>query len=168
MMGPARVLEVAGLLGFFSRAGNLSVTDINIPPRDAAPCLCWTDGGKTFYFLERNGIIRRIALDGFKEERAVDLGRKANWLSLSAQGMLVALPDQQEAWLLDPKTLEVKAKMDAPSVTHALSAPSLSVGFAFNHQGDAVHVLDLKAGKTVSQYEAKDFEPTVGLAKPAI
>jgi S1-C subfamily serine protease len=148
--------------------GDLSVAESKLQVREAVPCMCWAGDGKSLYFLERNGILRQIVLEGFIEERNVDLGRKVSWLSRSAEGLLLALPDQQEAWLLDAKTFKVKAKMDAPSVTHALSAASLSVGFAFNHQGDSVHILDLKAGKTSSQKEARDFEQPVGLARPAI
>jgi S1-C subfamily serine protease len=156
------------LRGAEKSVGGISTVEAKLQVREAVPCMAWSEDGKSFYFLERNGILRQIALSDFKEMRNVDLGRKVSWLSRSALGLLVALPDQQEAWLLDPKTFEARSKMDAPSITHALSAPSLATGFAFNHQGDSVHVLDLKTGKTVRQLEGKDFASPVGLAKPAI
>jgi S1-C subfamily serine protease len=158
----------ADLSGTRTTVGGISTSEVQLPAGNAEPCMCWTADGKGFYFLERNGILRRINLAGFKEERKLDLGRKASWLSPSAQGLLVALPDQQEAWLLDTATFKVKQKMPAPSVTRALSAPSLSIGFAFAAQGDLVNVLNLKTGQILRQHNAREFGPLVSLRTPVI
>jgi hypothetical protein len=149
------------------KVGDASVTEVKVAGDKLLPCTCWDSTGKTFYCLENNGTLRRFATDGLKEEKSAALTRKCSWLSLSAKGLLVTLPTNQEVWLVDPKTLEVKTKFKVNSVQRAASVPALSVGFAYGPH-DKLAVLDLESGKVVKEYRPKDFENKAAFFYPAI
>ncbi len=168
--GPAARATNESLLGTASTTGGLTVMESKLPAKDVLTCLCWADGGKAFHALESNGVLRRVEMGQFKEELRLDVGARASWLSPSAEGLVLSVSDLQEVWLLDAKTFKVKARMDAPSVKRTLSAPALSYAYAVNHQGDSLHVLDLKTGATVRQYGARDFDVRggVGFGSPLL
>jgi S1-C subfamily serine protease len=148
------------LTGAKQEIGDVSFDEIKLKASDVLPCLRWTDGGKSFYCLEKNGILRQIELAGLKETRRVELGTPCSWLEMSAQGPLVAVPGQQEVWVLDPANLKPKTKIPAPGVVRIASAPTLSVAFAQGKPDpaqDQLSVLDLKKGEIVKQYTGSDL-----------
>jgi hypothetical protein len=79
----------------------------------------------------------------------------------------------QEAWVLDPKTLKKGTTFPVNKATRVLSAPSLSVAYVFDtgdgpFGGGTLRVVDLKTGKKLKEYEAKDLGKNVGLNTPVI
>jgi hypothetical protein len=136
------------------------------------PCLCSAPDGKAFYLLESNGVIHRFGLPGLAEEKRVEIGNRCSWLSVSREGLCVAVAEQQEVWLVDPDTLQVKTKIAAPGVERAVSAPGLSIAFGVGGQGpisQVVSVLDLQKLAITKQYERKDFSaPLVGFAHATV
>jgi hypothetical protein len=143
------------LLGKQRQVDDLSVTEVKLDATNVLGCLCWLDDAKAFCCVEGTGVVHRIRLDQFKEEQRVDVGHKCSWLDVSAEGLVLTLPDRKEVWVLDATTLRVKSKIPAPGVIRAVSAPPLAVAFATNRLG--VAILDLKAGKPVKQYGAQDL-----------
>jgi S1-C subfamily serine protease len=145
---------------------DLTVTEVRLNAAALAPCLVWARDGKSFYALEGGtGMLRRIALDGFREVQRLDVGRKCGWLSLSAEGLVVTVTDAQEVWLVDAEQLKVKGRCAVASVTRAVSAPGLSVAVAASPgplDGGDLYVLDLKKVDVVKAYKARDFSRDVG------
>ena len=56
--------------------------------------------------------MRRISLPDFKEDAALEAGKKCGWLSVSAEGVVLTANEAQEMWLLDGKSLKVIKKQD--------------------------------------------------------
>jgi S1-C subfamily serine protease len=134
---------------------DLKVTELKLEAGKLLPCMFWDKGGKVFYCADSNGVIRRIRLDGFKEELKLDVDGVCNWLCLSKEGLVLTVSGSQEVWLLDKTTLKVKGKMSVGGVTRALSSPSLSMAYAVGQNG--LTVLDLKKGKGVKAYSNRDL-----------
>jgi S1-C subfamily serine protease len=160
---PAAVPRATGeVLGDEAREiDDIKVTDIKVNAAQAPRCICWSDDGKAFFVLEKEGILRRITLDGVVEAIRLDVGRGCSWLSRSAEGLVLTLGDTHEVWVVDPSTLQVKKKVAVDSVVRAVSSPALPVAFATGDQrGPGAHlsVIDLKTGKVARQYTPQDFE----------
>ena len=63
---------------------------------------------RAFFTLESNGTLRRVALDGFRQEKRLDLNQECSWLAPSAEGLVVTLSGLGEVWVIDPDQLAVK------------------------------------------------------------
>ncbi|HYT90085.1 MAG TPA: hypothetical protein VEL76_15365 [Gemmataceae bacterium] len=136
----------------------LSITTLNLPASQIVNDLVWTHDGQAFFALTSEGVLSRIALNGFLLERKVTFGGPCCFLALSAEGPLVAMKDLQEVWVCDPVTLDVKKKIAAPSVERVLSAPGLKIALATSRRQPSndgtVTILDLVKGTQVGQFEA--------------
>ncbi len=131
---------------------DLTAVTLNLPAKSLLPALLWADPqGSAFFALEGDtGVLRRISFPDCKVVKKADLERKFNWMSLSAEGLLLSQTDSDKMWLVDPATLQVKAKIVVPKLKRAVSAPSLSWAVAcdlveFPNQG--LYVIDLKKKK---------------------
>ena len=73
--------------------------------------LVWAPDGKSFYVLEKDtGVLRRIAVPGFKEVRKLDLKTPCSWMTLSAQGLVLAANATQEVYVVDAAALTVNTR----------------------------------------------------------
>ena len=80
---------------------DLTVTPLTIDAKSLLPCLFWDgDRGDSFIATDANGVVRRISFPDFKVLKEKDLKRKAGWLCLSAEGLVMTVPDKQEVWVL--------------------------------------------------------------------
>jgi WD40 repeat protein/S1-C subfamily serine protease len=163
-MPPVPEPGVAELGGKARKVSDLLVTTLNLPGKDILPCMTWSPDGRAFFAMDSNGILHRIATESFREELRLKLERRCSWLSMSAEGLLVTLPDMQEVWVIDSATLKIKARVAIPSVTRAVSAPTLTVGIATNGggrgsspSGDSLFIFDLKHAAPLREYKARDF-----------
>ena len=96
-----------------------------------------------FYALKPDkGIVSRYTLDGFKEQRRLEIGRKASWLSLSTTGLVVTVAELQEVWVLNADTLDVKARIPVPFVQqdHRTCGPATLTCICRFHCVPADHV----------------------------
>jgi hypothetical protein len=128
---------------------DLTYHEAKLDAKAGVRCLAWDSAGKSFYFLESSGLLRRLSVPSFQEEARLDAGFACSWVSPSREGLLLTIPEKNEVWILNPDTLEVKNKLTLTGVTRMVSAPNLSVGFAFAG-ADIVLVVDLQkrtAGK---------------------
>jgi S1-C subfamily serine protease len=145
---------------------DLTGTEINVRAGQVPRCIFWGEDGKTFFVLEQSGTLRRIALDGFREEMHWEVGKRCSWLSPSAEGLVLTVAGLQEVWLIDAKDFRVKAKAAIPSADRAVSAPTLSVAFAIGADRQArrsLHVVDLKTGEVAREYGPADFGDQVAV-----
>lgn len=98
-----------------------------LPARD----LCWSADGKSFYLAESVGRVRRVTRDGLTEAARLELGYPCVGLALSAVGLVVALAERDELWVLDPATLKVLRRIGLPGAPCALTAvPTIRLAFA--------------------------------------
>jgi hypothetical protein len=142
----------------------LTVQEVKLPGGTVTPFLCWSANGKSFYCLENNGLLRRVAFPDLREERRIDLGQKCSGMARSAEGLLVAAYGIGEVWVLDPEQLNVKKRISVPSLARVASAPSLSVAFTSDDkagfEGGTLYALDLKKGEVVREYKSPQFGNT--------
>jgi hypothetical protein len=129
----------------------LKVTTLTLPAKPQLACVLWADAkGSAFLTMEaETGLLRRVSFPKLMVETEKDLDRKFNWMSLSKEGLLLSDPSGEKVWLLDPETLELKAKIAVPQLGRAASAPGLSVAIASDRNNTPVlYLVDLKTQKT--------------------
>ena len=158
-------------------AGDLKATKIMTGAPDERPggyyppaCMTWTPDAKAFYHLDAAGTVRRITYPELKEDAALATGRKCGWMSLSKVGPVVTVTDAQEAWVLDPATLKVTARIPIAKAKAVAATPTSEFGFAAeaDFRQSTLTVLDLKAGKLLKQLTTADLggRGLVGLEYP--
>jgi hypothetical protein len=147
---PGRAAEGDALKGEARKVEDATVTPLELDAKSLLPCLLWLDDkGSAFLALDgATGVLRRIAVPDFTVAKQKDLGRKATWLSPSAEGPIVSVADTGEVWVLDKDTYDVKKKIAVPNLKRAVSAEGLSVAFAASITGNELYTVDLKAGRT--------------------
>jgi hypothetical protein len=142
------------------RVDDLDVTALSVDEKDILPSVVWSTDGKSFYLLSKNaGVLHKVALDGLVEDGRLEIGQPCSWLVLSKAGLVVALPNLQEVWVVDPSNLAVVKKIAASGVTRVVSSPTASLAFATIEKPhgpvpDRVEMLDLDAGTSLGVFEA--------------
>jgi hypothetical protein len=157
------------LKGAVFRVDDLKVTPLRLPARSLLPCMLWADAaGTTFLTLEGNtGLLRRISFPDCKVVKQKELDRKFSWMSLSAEGLLLSEPAAEEVWMIDPVSLELKAKVGVPNLKRASSAPGLSWAIACDQgtrQTQKLYRVDLvkKTAVNVEVPQGPGFHPQRG------
>lgn len=126
------------------------------------PCLAWAADGKSFYAYDNSAMtVRKFSFPELKEIARLEVGKECNWLCRSAEGLVLTVSGR-EAWLLDPDTLK-KKDLTFPidgEVQRVLSAPGLDVAYVTSISAlrEVVRVVDLKTGKTLKSYLARDLD----------
>lgn len=106
---------------------------------------CWDADGQALFHLEADGTLTRIRANDFVPLTSLSLGKPVSAMALSAKGLLVALRDQPEVWVIDPRDLKVQRRIICTSpATHLASHPNLSVAAAV---GAEAMLLDLLNGR---------------------
>lgn len=140
---PEPAAGTASFAGKEQTVAGLVVTPATLPPARVAPQLLWHPDGGSFYYLEATtGTLRLLAFPTLKEERVLRIGQKTSRLSVCDRGLLVALPDAQEVWLLDASSLEVKARIGIAGVLDVACAVPLKSALAICKEAPPV-VVDL-------------------------
>jgi hypothetical protein len=142
------------LAGHARHAGDAAVTELAVNAAGTRPCVAWDAPGRSFYLLDLAGTVRRVGLDGFREEASLETERSVSWLAVSAAGVLLTLPEQQEVWLLNPQTLRVKKQFAVPGVRRAVSVPGLA-GAVVLLEKDRVGTLTLPGGAVKESPDAR-------------
>lgn len=140
--------------------GGMKITALNVKADGIVEDMIWTPAGDAFFALTGDGVLSRIVLETLVEERRIDLGRRCSFLALSVQGLLAAMNDLQEVWVIDPASLEIKHRIAAPGVDRILSGPSLNFAIAASagehgapNRDDGVLYIDLLKGEPVHQFQ---------------
>jgi S1-C subfamily serine protease len=139
----------------------------------ADPCLTWTPDAKGFYALDHGAeTVRRFSFPELKEEAKLVVGKDVSWLSMSKEGLVLTVNGDQEAWVLDPKTLKKGVSFPVNKALRVLSAAGLSVGYVIDteesHSPGTLRLVDLKTGKKLKEYVAKDLGKDVALCTPIL
>jgi DNA-binding beta-propeller fold protein YncE len=149
--------------------GDLTIVPLDIDARNYPRSLCWSRDGQSFYCVSPDGVLRRISLSSGKDISHKDLNHRASWLTRSTMGLIVTVPDTQEAWLINFKLAVVK-KFPIAGAKQVVSAPSLSIAIACdpNPIGGAITILDLKTGSIARQYQARDLGLFGAVSHPTV
>jgi hypothetical protein len=148
--GTASAADEESLKGDAKQIDDITATPLTIDAKGLLPCLAWADDkSSSFYALDGDGVLRLISFPDFKVLKKKDFERKMSWLSVSADGLVLSVPDKHEVWLVDGASWEVKKQLDVPHLQRAVSAPSSAVVVASAGDGPvaSLYVLDFKAGK---------------------
>src|SRR5260370_26926423 len=133
---------------------NVIAIDVDVRTRTGGdrPILAWDTAGKTFYCRQRAGTLQATKLDGIKQLRTLEIGFRSECLALSAEGLVVALPDREEVWVIASESLEVKHRIAVANVYRVVSSPDRSIAFAAG-RASSLCVLDLKKGTVTFNYQ---------------
>src|SRR5262249_10354382 len=152
--------EVAGgarewAVGPALKSGDLTARELGDGAANVLPCLAWSADGKSFYVLETSGVLRRIAWDGLKEEKRVELGATGKSLAVCRNGVLALVETPlPELRLLDATDLKMLKSGPLPEAVRVTSSPALAIAIAEGKVGDdktgRVRIIDV-AKFTVTQ-----------------
>lgn len=127
---------------------DLKVTRLKLDAKDVVLPVCWADDkGAAVFVAETNGVLRRITVPEFKEPLIVELGQQCSGLAVSAEGVLMALPDAQQVWVIDPEKLTVRHKIPVPGVRYV--AANLQKTFGYASSKTSLYLLNLKTAKSL-------------------
>lgn len=156
---PTSTAPRQSIRGVQTQDKGLRITVLNLKAEEIVGDLVWTPKGDAFFALTSNGVLSRIAAKDFSEQKRLDMGRRCSFLALSAEGLLAAMADLQEVWVIDAMSLTVKRRIAAPAIQRVLSGPGLKFALSAGGLGPAdreggVIYLDLVKGVPIHQFQA--------------
>ncbi|MCE9583766.1 MAG: serine protease [Planctomycetes bacterium] len=158
---PAAEWKPKPLAGKTEDREGCKLTPIAMPGAEAhIPCLCWNADQTAFYAAEKAGTVRLISWPDLVEKAEVNLGHPVSQFAMSHEGLVIVLPDLEDAWLLDSITLQVKNKFHAKKAGWVAASPASSVAFVacapvsgpISPDNDILTAFDLKSGKKAGEY----------------
>ncbi len=132
----------------FALDGRIKV--LGLASTDLSPELAWDATGEHVFLLEREGVLRKVAVPEFREVSHVNLGRACGALDRGAGGLGILVRSLEEAWILDPATLAVRLRLPAPGATWLALSSSAPVAYAGSAAG-LLSILDLAKGRVAGQ-----------------
>ena len=131
------------------------VVPVDVDNLEIADVALSTDGS-TAYVLQKDGLLRKVAVPSLKEERQTNLDSPVAGMGLTRDGLAVAVTNVHEVWLLDPATLEVKHRVPLPGVTGLATAAGRSVLVARTGP-QAMALVDPSSERVTARYTADDL-----------
>jgi len=116
----------------------------------------WSGDGKYLYLLEETGVLHKIGVPEFREEKVLQLGQQTKFMTLTRAGIAIGLPLLQEIWLISPDTLELLKRIPIGGLTGLTGSPVLTNVYAI--QGDVLSIVDLEAGQVTAKIKAKEMQ----------
>jgi hypothetical protein len=161
------------LQGETKTVNGLKSVALNLPAKSLLPTLQWADSkGSAFFALEGDtGVLRRISFPDCKVVKSTKLDRKFNWMSLSAEGLLLSQTDPEKLCIVDPVTFEMKAKLGFYKLKRAASAPNSSWAVACDQvdfPNQKLYVVDLKRKAATLWAVPKELTTTLNLDRPVL
>ncbi len=140
------------------------VTAVGINAGALVEDMVWSPDGKKLYALENNGTLHMISVPEFREEKLAKLGQKCRYFGLCQLGLVVALPEIQEVWLLDLESLQVLKRITAAGITGMGASPALPLVYIAQGEqfSDKLSILDFASGKVVQQLNARQMQNDQG------
>ena len=117
--------------------------------------------GAFAFVVQKDGLVRKVAVGSLKEERQTDLGSPTAGVGVTRDGLAAAVTGVGEVWLLDPATLEVTGRVTLPGVTNLATSPN-ATGLLAAVGPDLLAVVEPASGKVVARYAAADLAAATG------
>jgi hypothetical protein len=141
---------LVGLAGA-GRAADPVVTKFDVEAKGILPCARWADekGAEVLLLDGENGTLLKVSVPAGKVVEKKEFGVKMGWMDMSAEGLLLSVPDRGELWVLDAK-LEVRGKLPVPGIEQAASSPRLSIALVGGSKSDMpLSMVALKTGRVI-------------------
>jgi hypothetical protein len=139
-------------------------TDLGFAPKPLPPCLCWNPTWKSFYAIDYAAKrVRRLSFPDMKEEAILECDQTVSWIALSDEGLVVTMPDSQEAWVCHQGTLKKKESFQINKAQRVLASPNSKWAYAvefeegFGLNGGSIEVIDLSTRKPKKTYSSNDL-----------
>ena len=136
-------------------------TAIAIAAKGAVDVVFSTDGAFAF-ILQKDGVLRKMALDTFTEEKQLDIASPCTALAHAKNGLVVAVSGTQEVWLLSEDLACRSGRL--PGIKYLVASPQLPYAYA-SSGGFSLFIVDLVKGK-VQEKTSKEFEEEQGTERP--
>ncbi|MHC4718777.1 MAG: YncE family protein [Planctomycetota bacterium] len=121
--GPARRTAPEHLRGKSVTQASSTLTDINLPADKIVRNMIFSDDGKTVWILQSDGILHALAVPSLRRVGQLRIGSRCHSLARSALGLLASLDGREELWVIDPKTLAVRKKIDVERILAVVASP---------------------------------------------
>jgi DNA-binding beta-propeller fold protein YncE len=144
------IAVLAGLAGA-GRAADPVVTKFDVEAKGIVPCARWADekGAEVLLLDGEKGTLLKMSVPAGKVVDKKEFGVKMGWMDMSAEGLLISVPDKGELWVLDAK-LEVRGKLPVPGIEQAASSPKLSIALVGGSKSDSqLSMVALKTGRVI-------------------
>jgi S1-C subfamily serine protease len=143
-------------------------TDRGFGAKPVSPCLCWNPTWKSFYAIDHGAKqVRRLSFPDMKEEALLDCDQNISWVALSDEGLIVTIPEAQEAWICHQGTLKKKESFPIGKATRVLASPNSKWAYAVEADDHGllptggIQVVDLSTRKATKTYTANDLGKVV-------
>jgi S1-C subfamily serine protease len=136
------------------------VVPLDVDNLEVADVALSTDGA-TAYVLQKDGLLRKVAVPSLKEERQTNLDSPVAGLGLTRDGLAVAVNSIHEIWLLDPQTLEVTHRVAIPGVA-ALATAARRSGLIARTGPQSLAVVEPASEKVAARYTADELTAAAG------
>lgn len=120
--------------------------------------LVWARDGKSFYALDQKGLLTRVSTATGEILKKQDYAARCGRLAMSGEGLVLAMPDAKQVWVVDPDNLEtIKKKIPvtvpAQCVSAGVDAKYAIVGGAETAPEAGVEAIDLQKGFVLRTYK---------------
>jgi hypothetical protein len=119
--------------------------------------------GKFAYVLQKDGLLRKVAVPSLKEDRQTNLASACAGMGMTRRGLAIYVNSAQEIWLLDPATLEVKHRVPLPGVLKMATATGLTSLLVSKGPKD-LELIDPITEKIISKYTPEQVGGDNGVA----
>ena len=147
---PTPAITGIELAGEVQTVDDAKMTPLDVDKQEIATAVMGTDGNYV-YVVHKDGLLRKVAVPSLKEERQLDLGNPCTAIGVTKSGIVVAVSNINEIWLLDPSTLAVKHRVIAAGITRIASCPSSNLVIV-SDGADSLRLIDMTGEKTVQKY----------------
>ncbi len=138
--------------------------DMGFAAKTPPPCLCWNPTWKSFYAIDHGAKqVRRLSFPDLKEEAVLNADQTISWIALSDEGLIVTLPDTQEAWICHHGTLKKKEIVGINKAKRVLASPNSKWAYAVEYDdgfgigAGNISVIDLSTRKVQKSYSMAEL-----------
>ena len=134
--------------------------EIRLNPDDVSPEMVWSDKGDALFVAEKTGVIRRILIPSWREDRRLWAGSAVAAVAQSKMGIVALVPEKKEVWLLKEDTLQVLRKFPVAQADSLGTTPhgvTAFVGKGERGWNLELQVIDLEQNRITRECIALDF-----------
>lgn len=127
-----------------------TVEVLDVPARHIVAQPQWSRDGSALLIVDVQGELRKVSVPEWVELTVKSLNEEVSAAALCSDGMLLAMADLQELWVIDVESLAIVRRIPTGPIAQLAACPSLPWAF-ITRGGDstALTILDTRTGKVV-------------------